>query len=100
MWALVAIFGMACVYLYISQKEVETRWGDLHRGLLFERTRKNLLKLEKELHHPKNWRPIILAFSGASWERPQLAVYGHWFTAGHGVLTLGYVIKGDVENRK
>ncbi|MDA7880394.1 amino acid permease [bacterium] len=98
-WALVAIFGMACVYLYISQKEVETRWGDLHRGLLFERTRKNLLKLEKELHHPKNWRPIILAFSGASWERPQLAVYGHWFTAGHGVLTLGYVIQGDVENR-
>ena len=99
MWAAVAIFGMACVYLYISQKEVETRWGDLHRGLLFERTRKNLLKLEKELHHPKNWRPIILAFSGASWERPQLAVYGHWFTAGHGVLTLGYVIQGDVENR-
>ncbi len=99
MWALVAIFGMACVYLYISQKEVETRWGDLHQGLLFERTRKSLLKLEKELHHPKNWRPIILAFSGASWERPQLAVYGHWFTAGHGVLTLGYVIQGDVENR-
>ena len=98
-WAVVAIFGMACVYLYISQKEVETRWGDLNRGLLFERTRKNLLKLEKELHHPKNWRPIILAFSGASWERPQLALYGHWFTAGHGVLTLGYVIQGDVENR-
>lgn len=98
-WALVAIFGMTCLYLYISQKEVETRWGDLHRGLLFERTRKNLLKLEKELHHPKNWRPIILAFSGATWERPQLAVYGHWFTAGHGVLTLGYVIQGDVENR-
>jgi amino acid transporter len=98
-WASVAILGMGCVYLYISQKEVETRWGDLHRGLLFERTRKNLLKLEKELHHPKNWRPIILAFSGASWERPQLAVYGHWFTAGHGVLTLGYVIQGDVENR-
>lgn len=98
-WALVAIFGMTGLYLYISQKEVETRWGDLHCGLLFERTRKNLLKLEKELHHPKNWRPIILAFSGATWERPQLAVYGHWFTAGHGVLTLGYVIQGDVENR-
>ena len=68
-------------------------------GLLFERTRKNLLKLEKELHHPKNWRPIILALSGASWERPHLAVYGHWFTAGHGVLSLGYIIQGDVENR-
>ena len=99
MWASVAIVGMAGLYFYINQKEVETRWGDLHCGLLFERTRKNLLKLEKELHHPKNWRPIILALSGATWERPHLAVYGHWFTAGHGVLTLGYVIQGEVENR-
>ncbi len=98
-WASISIVGMSGLYFYISQKEVETRWGDLQRGLLFERTRKNLLKLEKELHHPKNWRPIILALSGASWERPHLAVYGHWFTAGHGVLSLGYVIQGDVENR-
>ena len=98
-WAGVSIIGMAGLYFYISQKEVETRWGDLQSGLLFERTRRNLLKLEKELHHPKNWRPIILSLSGASWERPHLAVYGHWFTAGHGVLSLGYVIQGDVENR-
>jgi len=99
LWASIAIIGMGGLYFYISQKQVQTRWGDLQRGLLFERTRKNLLKLEKELHHPKNWRPIILALSGASWERPHLAVYGHWFTAGHGVLTLGYVIQGEVENR-
>ena len=98
-WASVSIIGMALIYFYISQKQVQTRWGDVQNGLLFERTRRNLLKLEKELHHPKNWRPIILALSGASWERPHLAVYGHWFTAGHGVLTLGYVIQGDVENR-
>ena len=99
MWASISILGMAVLYFYISQKQVETRWGDLKNGLLFERTRKNLLKLEKELHHPKNWRPIILALSGASWERPHLAVYGHWFTAGRGLLTLGYVIQGEVENR-
>ena len=99
MWATISILGMTALYFYISQKQVETRWGDVKNGLLFERTRKNLLKLEKELHHPKNWRPIILALSGASWERPHLAVYGHWFTAGRGLLTLGYVIQGEVENR-
>lgn len=99
MWASISILGMALLYFYISQKQVETRWGDVKNGLLFERTRKNLLKLEKELHHPKNWRPIILALSGASWDRPHLAVYGHWFTAGRGLLTLGYVIQGEVENR-
>lgn len=98
-WASISIFGMGLLYFYINNKQVETRWGDLQSGLLFERTRKNLLKLEKELHHPKNWRPIILALSGASWERPHLAVHGHWLTAGHGVLSLGYVIQGEVENR-
>ena len=98
-WALVAICGMAVLYFYISNKQVETRWGDLQNGLLFERTRKNLYRLEKELHHPKNWRPIILALGGASKTRPYLSVYGHWLAAGHGVLSLGQVIQSDVENR-
>ena len=98
-WALIAIFGMAILYFYISQKQVETRWGDLQNGLLFERTRKNLFRLEKELHHPKNWRPIILALGGASQTRPHLSMYGHWLAAGHGVLSLGQVIQSDVENR-
>lgn len=98
-WATVAIVGMTLLYVYIANKQVETRWGDLQDGLLFERTRRNLLKLEKQLHHPKNWRPIILALSGASQTRPHLSMYGHWFAAGHGVLSLGNVIQSDVENR-
>lgn len=98
-WAGLAILGMSGLYYYISNKQVETRWGDLQDGLLFERTRRNLLKLERQLHHPKNWRPIILALSGASQSRPHLSIYGHWFAAGHGVLSLGNVIQSDVENR-
>ena len=98
-WALIAIFGMAILYFYISKKQIETRWGDLQNGLLFERTRKNLYRLEKELHHPKNWRPIILALGGASKARPHLSMYGHWLAAGHGVLSLGQVIQSDGENR-
>ena len=99
MWAGIAIVVMASLHWYISRKEIEARWGDLQSGLLFERTRKNLLRLEDALSHPKNWRPIILALSGAGWNRPHLAVYGHWFTSGHGILTLGQVIQGEVENR-
>ena len=37
--------------------------------------------------------------SGAGWVRPHLAVYGHWFTSGHGILTLGQVIIGDIEDQ-
>ncbi len=98
-WASVAILLVGLLHWYISLKEVESRWGDVHSGLLFERARRNLLKLEDELYHPKNWRPIVLALSGTGWSRPHLAVYGHWLTTGHGILSLGQIIEGEVDNR-
>jgi hypothetical protein len=98
-WATVSIALMGVLHWAITRQEIEARWGDVQSGLLFERTRRNLLKLEDELHHPKNWRPIILALSGAGWDRPHVAVYGHWFTSGHGILSLGQVIQGEVDGR-
>lgn len=98
-WAIVSIALMGVLHLAIARQEIEARWGNVKSGLLFERTRSNLLKLEEELHHPKNWRPNILALSGAGWDRPHLAVYGHWFTSGHGILSLGQVIQGEIEDR-
>ena len=98
-WAIVSLVLMAGLCWYISLHEIEARWGDMQSGLKFEKTRRNLLKLEDEIYHPKNWRPIILALSGGAWTRPNLAVYGHWLTAGHGILTLSQVISGEVESR-
>lgn len=98
-WAIISIVVMWGLHRYLSQKQVASRWGDLQSGLIFERTRSNLLKLEDYLYHPKNWRPIILAFSGPAWTKPHLAVYGHWFTTGHGILSLGQVIIGEVDDR-
>ncbi|MGD9646345.1 MAG: amino acid permease [Pirellulales bacterium] len=97
--AAIGIVVVGLLHWYISRKEVESRWGDVQSGLLFERARKNLLKLEDELYHPKNWRPIVLALSGTGWSRPHLAVYGHWFTSGHGILSLGQIITGEVEDK-
>ena len=98
-WAIVSLILMASLCWYISLHEIEARWGNMQSGLKFERTRRNLLKLEAEMYHPKNWRPIILALSGGAWTRPHLAVYGHWLSAGHGILTLAQVISGEVEDR-
>jgi hypothetical protein len=63
--------------------------------LLFERTRKNLLKLERTLYHPKNWRPIVLAMSGGGYNRLNLSMYGYWLTQGNGILNIGQVISGN-----
>jgi hypothetical protein len=97
-WAAISIALMAAIYRYLHVREIESRWGDIRSGAAFERARRNLLTLEEELYHPKNWRPIVLALSGGGWQRTHLAVYGHWLTAGHGVLTLGQVIEGDIED--
>ena len=96
-WAGVSLVAMAGLHRYISRREIESRWGDLQSGVVFERTRQSLLRLEDHIYHPKNWRPIILALSGGAWTRPHLAVYGHWLSAGRGVLTLAQVIQGEVE---
>ena len=98
-WALVSLVLMAGLCWYISYHEIEARWGDMQSGLKFERARRNLLALEESIYHPKNWRPIILALSGSGWTRPHLAVYGHWLTAGHGILSLAHIIAGEVEDR-
>lgn len=98
-WALVSIAGMYLLHEYISRKEVQARWGDVQSGLLFERTRQNLLRLEEEMYHPKNWRPILLALTGAKLDRAYLAIYGHWLTSGHGILMLAQVIQGDIKDR-
>ncbi len=96
-WAAVSIVLMVALHWYIGFREVEARWGDLQSGLIFERARRSLLALENQMYHPKNWRPILLALSGTAWTRPHLPVYGHWLTSGHGILTLGQVIQGEVE---
>lgn len=96
--AVLSIVAMGVLHWSIARREIRARWGDTRRGVVFERARTNLLKLEEEEYHPKNWRPIILALSGGGGHRPHLAVYGQWLTAGHGVLTLGQVIPGEVED--
>lgn len=98
-WAVISGLLMAAIYFFIYRKQVESRWGDLNSGLLFERTRKNLLKLERMLYHPKNWRPIILTMSGGSRNRLHLSMFGHWLASGNGILNIGQVIQGEVENR-
>ncbi|MDA8563952.1 amino acid permease [Mariniblastus sp.] len=98
-WAVLSTLIMAAIWFFIYRKQVESRWGDLNSGLLFERTRKNLLRLERSLYHPKNWRPIVLAMCGGGRSRLNLAVLGNWLTSGNGILNLGQIIQGDVENR-
>ncbi len=97
-WATISIVVIAALHWFIRFREIESRWGDLQSGVIFERARKALLKLEDEVYHAKNWRPIVMALSGTGWTRPHIPIYGHWLTSGHGILTLAHVVSGDLED--
>ncbi len=98
LWAMISIGFIALLHWFIRWREIESRWGDLQSGVVFERARKSLLKLEEGAFHPKNWRPIVMALSGTGWTRPYIPIYGHWLTSGHGILTLAHVVTGDIED--
>ncbi len=97
-WAFVAVALMALLHWSISRRSVRTNWGDVHSGASFERARKELIRLEDERFHAKNWRPSILAFSGGAGARVRMSAFGNWFCAGRGILSLAQVITGDVED--
>ena len=61
LWALASVLVVVLLYRYIARRELRARWGDVRGGVAFERARRNLLALEDESYHPKNWRPNILA---------------------------------------
>jgi hypothetical protein len=88
--------AMLLLHRYIERRDIEAAWGDVQAGATFERARKNLLRLEEDAYHPKNWRPSILALSGRAWDRVHLAAMAHWLTGGRGLLTLAQVVPGLV----
>ncbi len=96
LWAAVAVFAMFLLHAWIRGKQQIATWGDLKSGAAFERARRDLLRLEEDRYHPKNWRPSILALSGGAGMRTALAVQAHWFSAGRGAVTLAQVIRGEV----
>jgi len=99
LWALASLIAMAGLYWAIRRIGIRARWGDVRSGVAFERARRALLKLEEQPMHQKNWRPIVLALGAGGAGRQEIAEFGHWLTAGHGVMSLGQVISGDLEDR-
>ncbi|MGD9611402.1 MAG: amino acid permease [Kiritimatiellia bacterium] len=96
-WAAVASGLAGLLYFLIARAEILVQWGDLDSGLAYQRARNALLRLELERYHPKNWRPSILALSGGAYNRLHLAEYAAWLTADSGIVSIGQIIRGDLD---
>ncbi len=98
LWAAVALVLGGAFYFFIARSEIQVKWGDLGGGLAFQIARNALLRLERESYHPKNWRPSILALTGGASNRLHLAEYACWFTVDSGIVSLGQIITGELED--
>lgn len=88
LWAAIAITVMFSIHRYLTRQELRTSWGDINSGVALERARQNLLMLEEERYHPKNWRPAIMVLGALSDTKIYLAVQGRWLAGEHGMLML------------
>jgi amino acid transporter len=95
LWAVASVLVMYLLHHYLTKQELEAAWGDVVSGTIFERVRSNLLLLEEERYHAKNWRPSLLVMGAASEERLHVAAVAKRLVGGHGLLMLGKVILGD-----
>jgi len=98
LWASVAMTLAGIMYYLITRAEILVKWGDLSSGLAYQRARKALLRLELEQYHPKNWRPSILTLSGGAYNRIHLAEYACWLAENNGIVSIGQVIRGDLDD--
>ncbi len=94
-WAFVAIIVMGTLYHYLRRQELQASWGDVVSGTVLERVRRDLLVLEEEAYHAKNWRPSILVMGGGSAERLHISTLARRLAGAHGLLILGHVLEGE-----
>ncbi len=98
LWAFAAMALAGLLFFLIARAEILVKWGDLGSGLAYQRARTALLRMEAEHYHPKNWRPSILALSGGPYNRTHLAEYACWLTEDNGIVSVGQVIRGDLDD--
>ena len=86
--AAIVVFG---VFIWLKERELETAWGDVRRGVLMTTIRFGLLRI-KAKSDSKNWRPHLLVFSGIPSRRLPLVELSAALTHNHGLLTFASVL--------
>ena len=79
------------VFIWLKERELETAWGDVRRGVLMALIRFSLLRINVK-SDSKNWRPHLLVFSGIPSRRWPLVKLSAALTHHHGLLTFASVL--------
>ncbi len=91
----VAVSVLFAVQQYIKRTASPSRWADSRRSHHLKLVRENLLAAASEAPHPRDWRPIILAFSDHPQRRIQLLRFSALLEGGSGLTTVVRILEGE-----
>jgi len=92
--ATISLALLAAVYVYLERSVTVQRWADSSRSVQFQRLRDSLVKLSTKLAHPRDWRPVILAFSDDAARRARLIRFAEWIEGDAGITTVVKILHG------
>ncbi|MEW6428418.1 MAG: amino acid permease, partial [Thermodesulfobacteriota bacterium] len=93
--AAVAILIIAAFLSHIKRTRLKSQFGDARWGFIYQRVKRNLLRLGSMADDPRNWRPTVLVFSGNPADREILVHYSEWIAARRGLVYLACCGGGD-----
>jgi potassium/chloride transporter 4/5/6 len=94
---LIAVAVEVGLWLWLRQRALTARWGDVRRGFWLEVARRALVNVRSLPEEPRNWRPNILVFSGNIWKRINLVKLACQLNQDRGIVTASTLIEGDLE---
>ena len=86
--AAIAVVILFTLYQYVSRSVRVERWADSGRSHRLQRVREDLHAISGDLEHPRDWRPVLLAFSDNPNRRARLARFSSWLEGGAGFTTV------------
>lgn len=95
---LIAVVAEITLWLVLSRRERQAKWGDARHGLYENLIRWSLIKLAKRPLSARNWRPHILTFVSNPERELDLVRFAYWFSQGRGVVTVCQLVVGDLQS--
>jgi amino acid transporter len=87
--ALLLALGLeTAFYIYFRKRALEQQWGDVLAGFWMRIARFALLRINRRLLSPRNWRPLIIVFVKDVNERIELVNLAAAFGQNRGILTV------------
>jgi amino acid transporter len=95
---ILAIAVELSIWAWLRRRSLTAAFGYLRRGFLTALIKRSLEKLKMLPPKARDWRPMILLFSGDVRKRLKLVRFAEWLSQRRGIVTVCQVKEGNLED--